>query len=143
MGEPVTENVETVDPEKQMRIDVISALYLKWSPRLYLDEWRFTFNTKSEPNPEDRPGFNCAAEITVSADYKEATVDFFPLFWKKDPDEREMMFVHELCHCHTQDAKDAVAAGQCGELVTPRQNTAINERLTQTMAMIAMKAFDP
>jgi predicted metallopeptidase len=67
-----------------------------------------------------------------------ATIELYPRFFQLTKADQIETIVHELCHCHTQAASNALARLMDGGALHGYHATEIIERLTQTMAMIAL-----
>lgn len=103
----------------------ISGYIRKWRAILYLEDWYF--ETTYLHNQESE----AAAAIKMQTEYKRATTIIEPKFWKEPKEAREMIIVHELCHCITEPlVRLAVDAGN-GHAVSGREIDHWKESVTQ------------
>lgn len=112
----------------------VQSYISKWRKRLYLDGWHF----KTQYMVEDTPEMTFAA-ISAQPMYLDAVLNIFPNYWKESEKDQEQIIVHELCHCHTQPAWDAMTDLLHGKLVTPGHQKIIAETLTEYMAKIVFQ----
>ena len=114
-------------PTKQMRAEV-SGYIQKWQPRLYLHEWSFKTTHFHSADEEDKS----SAAIIMKTEYKQANIKINPRFWEDtDPKEREMIVLHELCHCIVQPLVQIAADAANGHGVSGREIDHWKESVTQ------------
>lgn len=113
-------------PTKQQRAEVSSYIQ-KWQPRLYLHEWAFKTTYYHEAEKEDES----TAAILMNPQYKQADIKINPKFWDSDPREREMILVHELCHCIVYPLVQLASDACNQQLITGREIDHWKESVTQ------------
>jgi len=121
------------DVEKKVKR--INKWVEKWRDKLLLNEWSFDVQLMESDKTSD--GYRELASITACHVYFKGNIKIYPLFFLSRLKVQEQNLVHELCHCFTQDAWDAMADLHYGKLVTPDSQRIIIERLTERIASVA------
>lgn len=106
----------------------------RWSGRLLLNEWMFSFVEEKDQAAGRYDDRDCLAQISVDPVYLTARITIYPAWHRKHPAVREHAIVHELCHCFTQEVWDHMGSLRNGVLVPAHQATDSIERLTQRIA---------
>lgn len=118
----------------------VSRIIEKWRGRLFLRGWFVDTRFVDEDKPiEGCPGSSVYAEVHVDHVYLRAHITVFPCWRAAPKDVREHVIVHELCHCLTQQAWDAISKLRDGVLVTAQEAREIIEKLTQRISYVAMQ----
>lgn len=97
----------------------------KWKNRLYLQDWLFETNYCHQDEDE------AAADIKMQVQYKSAVLRIQPKFWKEVEQQREMIIVHELCHCLVQPLVQLACEAGDGYAVSSREIDHWKESVTQ------------
>lgn len=110
-----------------------SKIVEKWRGKLFLNEWYFDVQTMKQDEYET---FGVGVgeplcRVSVDPVYLTAVIQVFPAFFRKSTDVQEQAIVHEMCHCFTQEAWNAMRNLIAGNIVTEREQREIVERLTQ------------
>jgi hypothetical protein len=105
----------------------------RWRSRLFLGEWFIDIEYHDDINSK------AAAQCDADPVYMTAKIRIYPCFWYSSRLDREMILVHELCHCITQSAWNCMASLLDGQLVTKNQQQCELERLTQRITNIAFQ----
>lgn len=116
--------------KKSVRRPEHAQILERWRGRLLLNEWHFSFvHSKMDKHIDgDR---ECLAEISACPIYLTARITIYPAWHRKSREVREHTLVHEMAHCLTQEAWDAMGSIQNGVVYHKHVTTDIIERLTQ------------
>lgn len=113
----------------------VDRLIDKWRPLLFLSAWTIDLKYAGEADDDDSEVAATAADICADWVYSQATITFYPGYFKELEWKREKLLVHELCHCITEPTRFLSKAVMCGEkLVSWREYRETNERVTQHIA---------
>lgn len=115
-----------------MKKKTIAQMVERWRKRLLLNEWQI-FIEFPDKDPEDDGGGATLASISPCPVYMEAKMRIYPAWFRRSPEVREHALIHELCHCITQEAWDALRHQHNGALVHENMQRDIMERLTQRL----------
>lgn len=122
--------------EARMKKEFLRILR-KWQPKLFLQGWFFEVHFHYG-SVKEQGDMHVLAEISVDTAYLKAHIHVYDAWFRAQKDIREHAIVHELCHCHTQDAWDNAGKLRDGFLVTDMELRNTIERLTQRISYIAM-----
>jgi len=123
---------------KKQALGELNRLLKRWAPKMGLSEWGLTglISCEDRKNSEGDVYASCCADPV----YLNAKVTIYPAWWRLSIKKREAAIVHELAHCISQEAWDALASQGENRYFNPIARAEIIERLTQRIANIAFRA---
>lgn len=117
---------------KQNQRNRIKKWIDKWRPRLHLGEWFIDVVYTSESS-------NSSAEISPDPVYLRAVLQIHSGFWNAPIKYQEMILVHELCHCISEETYILHMELLNDRFVTKKSIEDARERLTQRIANVAFR----
>lgn len=122
-------------PTKEQKARVRNWL-AKYRSKLFLQDWFIECDYQKENEKSDT--HTLVASNNCDHIYLTAKIKIYPAFWERTLWCQEETIIHELCHCLTQGAWDAIKASQDGLLITGNQSRDIMELLTQKICVVVM-----
>lgn len=115
----------------------------KWQRRLCLSDWTITcqFADQEDPSPNRHESEVTAASAFPQHRYMTLTITVYPFFWTLGDEDQERTIVHELAHAIADHTNTLVHRRVALKRVTAEEAVDANERLAETIANIAWKAY--
>ena len=115
---------------KKNNLKRIESYVTYWRPKLFLQGWEIYL----EEQKKDEYKLN--AEITVSYEYRNATIRLFPSFFKNTAKEQKEIILHELIHIISEPYKAMFNQIWKDKLVTIEDERKANEYMTSWLTQI-------
>lgn len=122
----------------KQKTDYLNKLLDKWQAKLLMSHWNVELFVSEKPDDEDE---NLRAESKSDLTYYEASIVFYPAYWKHSEKERESTFVHELLHSVLNPLKELTLKAKNGHAVFNDEIRQASEQTTSHLERIIMRLW--